>query len=55
MAASTKGATMVIRQLDPGEWHGYLDSPQLAYAIMDRVVQRAHRITLRGGSMRERR
>lgn len=50
-----QGATMVIGQLDPGEWHGYLDSPHLADAIMDRVVQRAHRIALKGGSMRERR
>lgn len=50
-----QGATMVIGQLDPAEWHGYLDSPHLADAIMDRLVQRAHRIALRGGSMRERR
>lgn len=50
-----QGATMVIGQLDPGEWHGYLDSSHLADAIMDRVVQRAHRIALRGGSMRKRR
>lgn len=46
------GATMVIGQLDPKEWHTYLDSPHLADAIMDRLVQRAHRIALRGASMR---
>lgn len=46
---------MIIGQLDPGEWHGYLDSPHLADAIMDRVVQRAYRIRLKGRSMRERR
>ena len=49
------GATMVIGQLAPPEWHGYLDSPHLADAIMDRLVQRAHRIALKGGSMRQRR
>jgi DNA replication protein DnaC len=48
------GATMVIGQLDPQDWHSYLDSPHLADAIMDRVVQRAHRLALRGPSMRER-
>ncbi|MBX9643120.1 MAG: IS21-like element helper ATPase IstB [Novosphingobium sp.] len=48
------GATMVIGQLDPDEWHGYLDSPHLADAIMDRLVQRAHRLKLKGGSMRAR-
>lgn len=50
-----QGATMVIGQLDPSEWHGYLDSPHLADAIMDRLVQRAHRIALKGESMRQRR
>ena len=49
------GATMVIGQLAPSEWHGYLDSPHMADAIMDRLVQRAHRIPLKGGSMRQRR
>ena len=48
------GATMVIGQLDPNEWHGYLDSPHLADAIMDRLVQRAHRIEVKGPSMRPR-
>jgi DNA replication protein DnaC len=48
------GATMVIGQLDPTEWHAYLDSPHLADAIMDGVIQRAHRIALRGGSLRAR-
>jgi len=49
-----QGATMVIGQMDPTEWHSYLDSPHLADAIMDRLVQRAHKIALKGGSQRER-
>lgn len=48
------GATMVIGQLDPDEWHGYLDTPHLADAIMDRLVQRAHRIEVKGPSRRAR-
>lgn len=50
-----QGATLVVGQLDPTEWHDYLESPHLADAIMDRLVQRAHRIALKGGSMRQRR
>lgn len=49
-----QGATMMIGQLAPSEWHGYLDSPHLADAIMDRLVQRAHRLSLKGESMRQR-
>jgi DNA replication protein DnaC len=49
-----KYATMVIGQLDPTEWHDYLATPHMADAIMDRFVQRAHRISLKGQSMRER-
>lgn len=48
------GATLVVGQLDPGEWYGYLDTPHLADAIMDRLVQRAHRLPLKGGSLRPR-
>lgn len=48
------GSTMIIGQLDPQEWHEYLDSPHLADAIMDRVVQRAHRLAFKGRSLRER-
>jgi DNA replication protein DnaC len=49
-----KYATMVIGQLDPSEWHDYLATPHVADAIMDRLVQRAHRFSIKGGSMRER-
>jgi DNA replication protein DnaC len=48
------GATIVIGQLDPDEWHAYLDSPHLADAIMDRLIQRSHRLALKGGSLRAR-
>lgn len=46
---------MVIGHLDPSEWHGYLDSPHLADTILGRLIERAHRIALRGESMRQRR
>lgn len=53
-ARSEVGSTLVIGQLEPAQWHGFLDAPHLADAIMDRLVQRAHRIRLSGQSMRER-
>ena len=48
------GATLVIGQLDPDEWYGYLDTPHPADAIIDRLVQPANRLALKGGSMRQR-
>ncbi|WP_230293247.1 IS21-like element helper ATPase IstB [Croceicoccus sp. Ery5] len=51
---SNSGATMVAGQLEPSEWHAYLDSPHLADAILDRMSQRAWRLQLRGPSLRER-
>lgn len=47
-------STIIVGQLSPSEWHGYLDSEHLADAIMDRMVQRAHTINLNGDSLRER-
>lgn len=42
---------MVIGQFNPSEWHGYLDSPDLANAIMDRLLQRAHPVGVLFGLM----
>jgi len=47
-------STIVAGQLSPSEWHHFLDSQHLADAIMDRMVQRAHTIDLKGDSRRER-
>jgi DNA replication protein DnaC len=53
-ARSDERSTIVVGQLDPQEWHDYLQSAHMADAIVDRLLQRSHRITLKGKSMRQR-
>lgn len=48
-------STLVTSQLPVEHWHEYLDDPTLAEAILDRLVHNAHRIALKGESMRKRR
>jgi len=50
-----KAATIVTSQLPVDLWHAYLGDPILADAILDRLVDNAHRIVLKGDSMRARR
>lgn len=47
-------ATLVTSQLPLEHWHDYIGSPTLADAILDRLVHGAHKITLKGDSMRKR-
>lgn len=51
---SDNGATLVVGQRAPAEWHTYLESAHMADAIMDRLMQRAHRLALTGPSLRKR-
>ena len=46
-------ATLVTSQLPIEHWHEYLASPTLADAILDRLVHGAHKLILKGGSMRK--
>jgi DNA replication protein DnaC len=46
-------ATIVTSQLPIEHWHEALGDPTLADAILDRLVHNAHRITLRGESLRK--
>jgi DNA replication protein DnaC len=46
-------ATVVTSQLPIEHWHEYLASPTLADAIMDRLVHGAHKLIMKGGSMRK--
>ena len=46
-------ATIIISQLPLETWYEYLNDPTLADAILDRVVHRAHKITLKGDSLRK--
>ncbi len=45
-------ATLITSQLPVSSWHEWLDDPTLADAILDRIVHAAHKIALKGESMR---
>ena len=45
-------STIVASQLPVGLWHDALGAPTLADALLDRLVHNAHRIELRGDSLR---
>lgn len=45
-------ATLVVSQLPVVKWHEYLDDPTLADAILDRLTAHAHRLDLKGKSLR---
>ncbi len=47
-------STLVASQIPVDSWHAALADPTLADAILDRLVHNAHRITLKGPSMRRR-
>lgn len=47
-------STLVIGQRAVEQWHDYIGSAHMADAIIDRLFQRAHRINLKGPSMRGR-
>ncbi len=46
-------STIVAGQLPVEKWHDYLGDPTIADAVLDRLVHNAHRITLKGASMRK--
>jgi len=46
-------STLITSQLPIDKWHQWIDDPTLADAILDRVVHNAHRINLRGDSLRK--
>lgn len=47
-------ATIVASQLPVASWHDVIGEPTVADAILDRLVHNAHRIELKGASMRKR-
>ena len=49
-----RAATIIVSQLPVGKWHEYLDEPTVADAILDRILPKAHRVELKGNSLRER-
>lgn len=46
-------STLITSQLPVNAWHGWLADPTLADAILDRIVHSAHRIALKGKSLRD--
>ena len=48
-----KRSTIVTSQLPVAAWHESIGDPTLADAILDRLIHNAHRIELKGDSMRK--
>ena len=46
-------STLITSQLPVNAWHEWLADPTLADAILDRIVHGAHRIALKGESLRK--
>ena len=47
-----RGSLLITSQVPVSKWHEVIADPTLADAILDRIVHRAHRIELKGPSMR---
>jgi len=50
-----KGSLLITSQVPVGRWHDIIGDMTLGDAILDRVVHRAHRLELKGASLRKRR
>lgn len=48
-----RASTIVTSQLPVENWHAYIDNPTIADAVLDRLVHSAHRLELRGESLRK--
>jgi DNA replication protein DnaC len=46
-------STVIISQLPTSSWHDHLGDPTVADAICDRVLNRTHRLTIKGPSKRK--
>jgi DNA replication protein DnaC len=46
-------ATIVTSQLPVDNWHAHIGDPTIADAVLDRLVHSAHRLELRGESLRK--
>ncbi len=47
-------STIITSQLPIEHWHEVIGDPTIADALLDRLVHNAHKIHLKGGSMRKR-
>ena len=48
-----KKSTLMTSQLPVSAWHEYINEPTIADAILDRLTAGAHRIELKGESLRK--
>ena len=48
-----RGSTIVTAQVTLDQWHETISDPTVADAILDRLVHNAHKINLKGESMRK--
>jgi DNA replication protein DnaC len=49
-----KGSLLVTSQIPVSRWHELVGDPTIGDALLDRIVHRAHRIELKGPSLRKR-
>lgn len=47
------GSLLITSQYPTDQWHALFLDPTIADAILDRVVQQSHRLSLKGDSMRK--
>ena len=50
-----KGSLLITSQLPVDRWHDVIADPTFGDAILDRVIHNAHRLNLKGDSLRRRR
>jgi DNA replication protein DnaC len=50
---SERASTLIASQLPPTAWHAAIGEPSVADAICDRLIHRAHKLTLKGPTMRD--
>ena len=46
-------SALITAQVPIAKWHGLIGEPAIADAILDRAIHNAHRIALKGESMRK--
>jgi len=49
---SERASTLIASQISSKDWHSVIGDPNLADAICDRLLHNAHRLTLKGPSIR---
>jgi DNA replication protein DnaC len=49
-----KGSLLITSQVPVAQWHDIISDPTLGDAILDRIIHNAHRIELKGDSLRRR-